>query len=180
MDPYIGEIKMFAGSFAPNGWFFCDGSLLPISQYSAFFSILGTTYGGDGVSTFKLPDLRGRMAIHSGSGQGPNVSRYNLGQFGGNENVTLTQQQMPMHTHNMAINSVAPTVGLATNAFLGFNANSETGDALPFYSATATNGSNLNPAAISVSGGSQPVNVVTPYLGINFIIAWTGIYPTRP
>ena len=178
MEPLIGEIKMFAGNFAPNGWFLCNGALLPINQYTAFFSIIGTTYGGDGATNFALPNLQGRFPVQAG--QGPNTSYYNLGDMGGTETVTLNPQQMPAHSHTMNINNVAPTVGLASNAYLGYNANAETGDALPFYSATATPGATLNPAAISAAGGNQPFKVLSPYLAVNYIIAWTGVWPSRP
>ena len=180
MDPILGEVRIFAGTFAPNGWFFCDGSTLPISQYAALFSLLGTNYGGDGVQTFKVPDLRGRAPVHSGNGQGINVSRYEVGQTAGVESANITTLQMPAHTHTVNVNSVAPSQGFATNGFLGFNANAETGEPYPFYSATATAGSTLNPAALTPAGGSQPFNIVQPVLGINFIIAWQGIYPSRP
>ncbi|MFA6085505.1 phage tail protein [Mucilaginibacter sp.] len=176
MEPLIGEIKMFAGNFAPNGWFLCNGALLPINQYSAFFSLLGTTYGGDGVSNFRLPNLQGRVPIQAGQG----VSYYNLGDMGGAETVTLNTLQMPSHSHTMSINTEAPTVGLASNAYLGYNANAETGDALPFYSATATAGATLNAGAINPSGSNQPIKILPPYLAINYIIAWQGIWPSRP
>lgn len=179
MEPYIGEIRMFAGNFAPQGWFFCDGSTLPISQYQAFFSLLGTTYGGDGMSTFQIPDLRGRAPIHSGNGQGKNVSRYELGQLGGNENVTLSAQQMPAHSH--VINTV--TLGNLPqpngNSIAGLPVDLTTGEGTNNWS-NATPDSTLSPATVSPTGGNQPVNVVTPYLAVNFIIAWQGIWPSRP
>lgn len=174
----MGEIKIFAGSFAPRGWMLCQGQTLSLNQYTALFSIIGTTYGGDGQTTFQLPNLGGRAPL--GTGNSPGTSRYEYGQIGGTENVTISPQQMPAHTHTMSVNTEAPTVGLATNAFLGFNANTETGDAIPFYSATATAGASLNPGAIAPSGGSQPLNVVTPYLAMNYIIAFEGVYPSRP
>ncbi len=178
MEPYIGEIKLFAGDFAPRGWFFCDGTLLNIHQYHQLFTIIQTYYGGNGETNFALPDLRGRAPIQPG--QGKDLSNFRLGETGGSETVILSQQQLPAHTHTMNINTVAPTVGLAKDAFLGFNANTETGDALPFYSGTATEGATLNAAAITPAGGSQPVKLRAPFLAINYIMAWEGIYPSRP
>jgi microcystin-dependent protein len=179
MEPLMGEIKMFAGTFAPNGWYFCDGTLLSISQNSALFSILGTNYGGDGVQTFALPDLRGRTPIHAGNGQGRNVSKYQLGQIGGSENVTLIATQLPSHTH--VINTV--TLGNLPqpngNVLAGLPVDLTTGEGTNNWS-NATPDSTLGPLAVAPTGGNQPVNVVTPYLGINYIIAWSGIYPSRP
>lgn len=179
MEPFIGEIKMFAGTFAPNGWFFCDGTLLPLNQYSAFFAIIGTTYGGDGVQTFQLPDLRGRAPIHSGNGQGRNVSRYELGQFGGTENVSLTALQLPAHSH--LINTV--TLGNLPqpngNVLAGLPVDLTTGEGTNNWS-NATPDSTLSPVTIAPTGGSQPVNIVTPYLAVNYIIAWSGVFPSRP
>ncbi|MFD0763321.1 phage tail protein [Mucilaginibacter lutimaris] len=180
MDPLLGEIKMFAGTFAPNGWYFCDGTTLAISQNAALFSILGTTYGGDGVSTFKLPDLRGRTPIHSGNGQGVNVSRYQLGQVGGTENVTISALQMPAHTHTINAVSAEATALQPTNAYPASSPGDPvSGSGVNIYS-SATPDVTLNVNSVAPAGGSQPLNVVTPYLGINFIIAWTGIYPSRP
>ena len=180
MDPFIGEIKMFAGTFAPNGWFFCDGSILPINQYQAFFAIIGTTYGGDGVTTFKLPDLRGRTAIHSGNGQGINVSRYQLGQIGGTENVTISTLQMPAHTHTIKAVSADATALQPTNAYPATSPGDPvSGTGVNIYS-DATPDVTLNVNSVTPAGGSQPLNVVTPYLGLNFIIAWTGVFPSRP
>ncbi len=178
----MAEIKMFAGNFAPNGWFFCDGSALPINQYSALFALLGTTYGGDGVQTFNLPDLRGRTPIHSGNGQGKNVSRYELGQIGGTENVTLSAQQLPAHTHNVNASSAGGTSLVPTGGLLGgAPGDPVTGAGATIYTDPAVKSDvTLNAATIAPAGGSQPVNVVTPYLGINYIIAWTGIWPSRP
>jgi microcystin-dependent protein len=181
MEPLMAEIKMFAGSFAPNGWFFCDGSTLPINQYSALFALLGTTYGGDGVQTFNLPDLRGRTPIHSGNGQGKNVSRYELGQIGGNENVTLSALQMPAHTHILNAVSADGTVLQPTGAFPATSPGDPvSGSGVNIYSQATTPDVTMNPKTVAPAGGSQPVNVVTPYLGINYIIAWTGIWPSRP
>ncbi|QEC79662.1 phage tail protein [Mucilaginibacter ginsenosidivorax] len=177
MEPYIGEIRMFAGNFAPQGWFFCDGSLLSISQYSAFFSLLGTTYGGDGMSTFQIPDLRGRAPIHSGNGQGKNVSRYELGQVGGNENITLIAPQMPAHSHVINCSSTAD-LAVPAAGYPAASSDPALGTIINSYASTTD--SQMNPLAVAPAGGNQPVNVVTPYLAVNFIIAWQGIWPSRP
>lgn len=180
MDPFIGEIKMFAGTFAPNGWFFCDGTLLPINQYSAFFAIIGTNYGGDGVTTFQLPDLRGRTAIHSGNGQGVNVSRYQLGQFGGNENISLTTNQMPAHSHIIKAVSADGSVLQPTGAYPATSPGDPvSGSGVNIYS-QATPDVTMNANTVTPTGSNLPVNIVTPYLGLNFIIAWSGVFPSRP
>jgi microcystin-dependent protein len=183
MEPILAEVKIFAGLFAPQGWFFCDGTLLPISQYSALFSLLGTTYGGDGVQTFALPDLRGRAPIHAGNGTGRGVSQYYPGQIGGTENVTLSVGQMPAHSHQvLTIASAADQISPENN-FLAIGVGETSGNAESNYQDfvdTTLPQTYLNQKTITATGNSQPLNVVTPYLGINFIIAWQGVYPSRP
>lgn len=182
VDPYLANIHMFAGNFAPRGWAFCDGSLQSIDQNSALFSLLGTTYGGDGQNTFALPDLRGRIPVHDG--QGPGLSSYVIGQMGGSESVTLTASNVGGHTHavtgnaGIAVASGEGQTPLAVNKFPAAN-----GDAI--YS-TATDNVAMAPALLSgvtvanqASGGSSPINQVQPYLAINFIICVEGIYPSR-
>lgn len=164
----IGEVRMFAGNFEPRNWAYCNGQLLPISQNTALFSILGTTYGGDGQTNFALPNLSGRFPL--GAGQGPGLSYRVLGEAGGAESVTLTTSQMPAHTHQLA------AVGTAGNA-------SSPQSALPaagrnFYATGAANAA-LNAQAAGVTGGSQPHSVMPPYLGINYIICLYGIFPQR-
>jgi microcystin-dependent protein len=176
MDPFVAEIRIFPFNFAPKGWAFCDGQLLPISQNTALFSLLGTTYGGDGKSTFALPNLQGGAAMHPG--QGPGLSLYDLGQQGGAEFVTLLQSEMPAHQHN---------IGMATST----NGNSLT----PVGSAWATTPSGrgllfvYNPGpptgkmladSILPAGGSLPHNNMQPYLTLNFCIALQGVFPARP
>lgn len=168
--PYVGEIRMFGGNFAPAGWFFCDGSLLPISEYETLFQLLGTTYGGDGESTFAVPDLRGRLPNHQGTG--PGLSTYVIGQQGGAEQVTLTVNQIPAHTH-------------APLASTGPGGNSNPVDniwataANNFYSTAAPNsGAPLPNDAISPAGGSQPHDNVQPFLCVSFIISLFGIFPS--
>ena len=173
-EPFIGQVMMFAGNFAPRGWAFCQGQILSIAQNTALFSILGTTYGGNGQTTFALPDLRGRVPIHSG--QGPGLSSYALGQQAGAETVTLIQNQIPAHTHAVNASSTAPSPALA----------SPTGNVLaaaargspPIYSSVAPN-TTMHANMVAPAGGSQPHTNIQPYLCINFIIALEGIYPSR-
>ncbi|MCW2855301.1 MAG: phage Tail Collar domain protein [Marmoricola sp.] len=163
-DPYVGEIRMFAGNFAPAGWFFCDGSLQAISEYETLFNLIGTTFGGDGQSTFALPDLRSRMSMHQGNG-------YVLGEQGGAETVTLTTQTMPGHTHlPQASNSPATDPNPQGNVWASFS------DAQ--YSDQSAN-TTLAPGAVGSNGGSQPHENRAPYVGISFIISAFGIFPTQ-
>ena len=169
-EPFVGEIRMFAGNFAPRGWAFCDGQLLAISQNDALFSLLGTIYGGDGRTTFGLPDLRGRVPIHAGSGSG--LSPRRLGAKSGAETVTLITKQLPSHTHpvkgtNDAVNSTDPT-GRVT-------ASSTTIDLYASVAPTV----DFNAAAVPAVGGSRSHSNLMPYLCINFIVALFGIYPSR-
>lgn len=167
--PYIGEIRMFAGNFPPVGWEFCEGQLIPISENDALFTLIGTTYGGDGQNTFALPDLRGRLPVHQGNG---NV----LGEMFGVETVTLTIAQMPAHTHPLTGNSDSnPGNVTATSVDPGSNVMGKT--SRPIYSsATAT--AAMAQQAISIVGGSQSHTNMQPYLCINFIISLYGIYPS--
>lgn len=170
-QPYVGEVRMFAGNFAPAGWMFCEGQLLPISEYETLFQLIGTTYGGDGQSTFGLPDLRGRLPIHWGTGGG---ATYTLAETGGAETVTLTVQQMPSHTHPLlassAQGSLPDPVGAVT-------AQSRTVGVNLYLEQTNPN-VNLAASAISVVGGSQPHNNFQPYLCVDFIISLFGIFPS--
>lgn len=168
----IGEIRLFAGNFPPRNWAFCNGQLLSIAQNTALFSILGTTYGGDGRTTFALPDLRSRVPIHAG--QGPGLSNYNLGQTGGAENVTLTQNQLPAHNHG--VNAVAQGGNQASPAG-NLPAVESTGTSLDYSNAAATG--QMSPGMIANTGGGQPVSVVQPYQCLNYIIALFGIFPSR-
>jgi len=174
MDPFIAEIILFAGNFAPRGWAFCNGQLLSIAEHSALFSILGTTYGGDGRSTFALPDLRGRTPIHSG--RGPGLSAHNLGQMGGSENTTLTVANMPSHSHGMVAVTSPGTTNSPENAFLGAY-----GTSAPPSGPYATDGTatSMNGKTIGNTGNSQPVANMQPYIAMNYIIALQGIFPSR-
>ncbi|HJV91347.1 MAG TPA: tail fiber protein [Holophagaceae bacterium] len=176
MEPFIGEIRMFCGNFAPTGWALCDGQLMAIAQNSALFSILGTTFGGNGQTTFGLPDLRGRVPMHPG--QGPGLSPRVLGEVAGTEAVTLLQPQIPTHSHTLnAANSQAgadsPTNGLLAQSF-DQNANTS----VSTYAAGNPN-TTLSPASIGSAGGSQPHENLQPYTCVNFIIALEGVYPSR-
>jgi len=170
-QPYIGEIRMFAGNFAPNGWLFCEGQILPIWDYETLFQLIGTTYGGDGESTFALPDLRGRVPIHTGTASyGTN---FTLAETGGVEEVTLNVNQIPTHSHSLlAATDLADTASPA-NAQLG-----TTPPGSKMYS-SATPTTALNTAAVTPVGGSQPHTNFQPYLCINFIISLFGIFPTQ-
>ena len=172
--PFIGQITIFAGNFAPRNWAFCDGQLLSIAQNTALFSILGTTYGGNGTTTFALPDLRGRVPIHAGSSAGPGLPQYFLGQVGGEPNHTLIQTEMPQHNH--IVNAVAGGGNQASPAG-GLPAIESTGTSLD-YSSAATSATMSN-SMISTAGGSQPHNNMQPYLAVNYIIALFGIFPSR-
>ena len=163
-QPYVGEIRMFGGNFAPAGWMFCEGQLLPISENETLFQLIGTTYGGDGESTFGLPDLRGRLPIHQGNG-------FILAETGGAEEITLTTQQMPAHTHAFL---GAATGGNEINAGGNLPANSPI---VKPYINIGPDG-NMNTAAISPVGGSQPHTNFQPYLCIDFIISLFGIFPS--
>lgn len=169
-EPFIGEIRMFAGNFAPNGWAFCNGQLLSIAQNTALFSLLGTTYGGNGITTFALPDLRGRVSI--GFSQGPGLSPYAQGETGGVEAHALTVAEMASHNHVLA-GTTAP----ANNTSPSGRALGET--ARPLYSSTAP-AVDLAPESLSQVGGSQPHPNMKPYLTVSFIIALVGIFPSRP
>jgi microcystin-dependent protein len=164
--PFIAEVKIISWNFAPKGWAFCDGQLLPINQNQALFSILGTNYGGDGRVNFGLPDLRGRVPVHTGGPIGAVV-----GGVGGEEVHTLTQSEMPQHYHTMSGISNDGTVQIPTNAFLG------AAGAQPYHG--PTNLVAMDPASISFAGNSQPHENRSPFLVLNFIIALTGIFPSR-
>ena len=170
-EPYLAGIVLFGGNFAPRGWAFCNGQLLSIAQNSALFSLLGTTYGGDGQTTFAFPDLRGRVPIHPG--QGPGLSPHTLGEKAGTENRTLLITNMPAHNH--LLNAVSESGGASAPAG-AFLANSGALD--KEYKTSGTNVT-MHPQAIGISGGSQPFSIMQPYLCINYIIAMEGIYPSR-
>ena len=168
-DPFIGEVMMFAGNFAPLGWADCNGQLLSINQNQALFSLLGTTYGGDGIQTFALPDLRGRTPVHAGSG--PGMSTRTLGETGGSESVTLSAAQMPSHTHTLRAAAAASTGTPGSTVALAQTSGAKVYRA-PSNPATMGNG-------LASAGGGQPHDNRQPYLGVRFIMALEGIYPSR-
>lgn len=176
MEVYIGEIRMFAGNFAPRGFALCNGQLLAISQNTALFSILGTTYGGNGTTTFALPNLQGRFPMHAGNGQG--LSPRVLGEVGGEESVTLLTTQIPAHTHMLAASTAAvPDAPSPENNFNGITTDPNSGSSYNTYNTTKN--AAMNPAAISITGGSLPHDNMPPFQCINYIIALTGIFPSR-
>jgi microcystin-dependent protein len=174
MDPFVAEIRIFGFNFAPKGWAFCDGQLLPLSQNTALFSLLGTTYGGDGKSNFALPNMQGNAPMHPG--QGPGLSLHDLGETGGSETVTLLISEIPSHSHSLFANAVAgdtnspsPSVSLARSK-----------NATAYQSTTNQNLVQLADNAIAPAGGDQPHNNMMPYLTLNFCIALQGVFPPRP
>jgi len=177
-EPFLGEIRMVGFNFAPVGWALCNGQTLSISQNSALFALLGTTFGGNGTTTFNLPDLQGRAAVHMGQGAG--LSPYVIGQNGGSENVPLTQAQMPTHNQRVGVSNQAGAVADPTNAILAQGNAGTTRSpvtALDYVSTPATGA--LSPTAVSQAGGNLPHPNLQPYLTVNFIIALSGIFPSR-
>ena len=170
-EPFVGEVRMFAGNFAPRGWAFCDGQLLAVSQNDALFSLLGTIYGGDGRTTFGLPDLRGRIPIHAG--QGPGLSERRLGAKGGSEQETLTVNQLPSHSHEMQGVSSNGSVPNPQDAHLATNTTAD------IYAPAETLDTTMASSAMSNVGGSRAHTNLQPFLCVNFIIALFGIYPSR-
>ena len=175
--PFLGEIREAAFSFAPPGWLPCDGRLLPISEYDALYALLGTTYGGDGINTFAIPDLQGRIAIHQGQLNG-NSSTYVLGQRAGTEQVTILSTQMAAHTHAVAVSTEIATLKAPTSNATWAQMTQDGVTILDGYSASPGNTS-LAPVAISSAGGSQPFPILQPYLSVNYIIAVAGVFPSQ-
>jgi microcystin-dependent protein len=177
MDTYLGEIKMFGGNFAPRGFALCNGQLLSISQNTALFSLLGTTYGGDGIQTFGVPDLRGRAPIHWGNGAGltPRV----IGEVSGSEDVTLLQSEMPAHNHLINASSAVATQVLPTAFILAQSVDSAAGGTPANFIEASSANATMAPNALSMAGSSLPHDNMQPYLAISFIIALSGVYPSR-
>lgn len=170
-QPFIGEIRIFAGNFAPAGWAFCDGSLQAISENDALFNLIGTTYGGDGQVTFALPNLACRIPVHQG--QGPGLQSYIIGQLGGQESVTLNTQQIPIHNHAFLAAGGTGHVSQPEGALLAAHR-----DDKAFLASTATTGT-LAGASVANAGGSQPHENMPPFLAICFIISLFGIFPSQ-
>lgn len=168
-EPFVGEIMMFGGNFAPLGWAFCDGRVLPIQQNTVLFSLIGTTYGGDGQTTFALPDLRGRAPVHQG--QGPGLSPYVIGERGGAEAVTLIGAHLPTHTHQPRATGVDGTVDSPAGAYWAPWSDTP-------YAGEPVGRTPMHPAAITPAGGSQPHENRSPFLAMNFVIALQGNFPS--
>jgi len=168
--PYIGEIRLFAGSFAPVGWAFCNGALLPIASYEALFNLIGTTYGGDGQSNFALPNLSGRYPIHQGTSTTTGTV-YQLGELAGSETVTLTVQQLPQHSH--------PAVASANTGNSGTPGNNVWAKPSTMMYTAAAAQTNMAPTAVSQAGGSQPHENMMPFLCVSFIISLEGVFPPQ-
>jgi microcystin-dependent protein len=170
-SPFVGEIRMFGGSFAPAGWAFCAGQLMPISENEVLFQLIGTTYGGDGEQTFGIPDLQGRMPIHMG--QGPSISQnYQIGEKAGTEQVTLTVNQLPIHTHTLMAssdpgNATGPGGNMLSNPFNTF----------PYFPAPGPQ--QLNAQTLQPQGGSQPHDNMMPFLCVSYIISLFGLFPSQ-
>ena len=171
-QPFVGEIRMFGGNFAPAGWHFCNGALLSISENEVLFLLIGTTYGGDGQSTFGVPDLRGRVPIHIGQGAG--LSSRVIGEAGGTETVTLTANQIPVHNHAVGADTRAGTSTKPQGRVWSASAPS-----LTYAAPTGVNTTTLNPATVAASGGSQPHENMLPFVAVNFIISLFGIFPSQ-
>jgi len=171
-NPFVAEIRILPVNFSPAGWAFCDGQILPISQNTALFSLFGTTYGGDGASTFALPNMQGSAPMHPG--QGPGLSLHDLGETGGSDTVTLSQAEIPAHTHTLGAAVIQALVKLpGANVAM---AHSRNGNA---YQDTSGNLVAMNSNAIGLAGSSQPHNNMQPYLTLNFCIALQGVFPSR-
>lgn len=172
MEPYIGDIRMFAGVFSPVSYAFCNGQSVAISENEALYALIGTTYGGDGVNTFNVPSLQGRIPVHRGQAPVAGSSNWVVGTATGTETVTLTQNQLPAHNHSFMVSSVAAEAATATSNSIakGFH-----------YAESANNPATgtISAQALQAVGGSQPHNNMMPYLGVNFIIALLGVFPSR-
>ena len=171
-DPFVAEIRIFPFNFAPKGWAWCDGQLMPLSQNTALFSLLGTTYGGNGKSNFALPDLQGRAPMHPG--QGPGLSLHDLGEMGGSETVTLLESEIPVHSHTLRASNEEWTQGSVTP---GIAVAASVGGQM--YQTSTANLTQMAPQSLSPAGGDQPHNNMQPYLTCYFAIALQGVFPPR-
>lgn len=175
--PYLGEIKLFGGNFQIRGWAYCNGQLLPISQNDALYALLGTTYGGDGINTFGLPNLQSRVALHQG--QGPGLTNRVIGEASGVESVTLTTAQLPSHTHTAIATTVAGTALAPANALPATPAAANTEFLYLSGAATGTTDAPPAPQSVSAAGGNQPHDNIQPILALNYLIALEGVFPSQ-
>jgi microcystin-dependent protein len=174
MDPFVAEIRIFPFNFAPKGWAFCDGQLLPLSQNTALFSLLGTTYGGDGKSNFALPDMQGNAPMHPG--QGPGLSLHDLGETGGSDTVLLLESEIPSHNHNFLVSNQQSDVKQPTST----TSLARSVGATPFVTGSSSPALvQMNFQSLTPTGGNQPHNNMMPYLVLNFCIALQGVFPPR-
>jgi microcystin-dependent protein len=171
-DPFVAEIRIFPFNFAPKGWAFCDGQLLPLSQNTALFSLLGTTYGGDGKSNFALPNMQGNAPMHPG--QGPGLSLHDLGENAGSETVSLLESEIASHPHNLMAAAITGTQSLPTG-----NSIARASGATPYLPPAGAPTVSFNGQAVTPAGGDQPHNNLQPYLTLNFNIALQGVFPPR-
>ena len=178
-QPYVGQILMFAGTFPPNGWMTCQGQLIPISENEVLFNLIGTTYGGDGQSTFQLPDLQGRVPVHQGTG--PGLSTYSIGQSGGVESVTLTTQQIPSHQHFALANAAQGTKSTPDSTAVLSTQNAGAGANTPnaYGAFAAASAVTMAGATIQGSGGSQPHENIQPVTAITYCISLFGVFPSQ-
>lgn len=174
MDPFVAEIRIFPFSFAPKGWAFCDGQILPLSQNTALFSLLGTVYGGDGKSNFALPNMQGNAPMHPG--QGPGLSLHDLGETGGSETVSLLESEIPSHSHNVEA-AANPSLVATPSPAVSIGRSKTVNAYLPTANSLAL--ANMSDQTIAPAGGDQPHNNMQPYLTLNFCIALQGVYPPR-
>jgi microcystin-dependent protein len=172
-NPFVAEIRIFPFNFAPVGWAFCDGQILPLSQNTALFALLGTTYGGDGKSNFALPNMQGNAPMHPG--QGPGLSLHDLGETGGSDTVTLLESEMPSHNHTVNTSDTAATAGLGSPS-VGL---ARSNGGLAYQTTTNANIVQMSPNTVAPAGGDQPHNNMMPYLTLNFCIALQGVFPPR-
>jgi Microcystin-dependent protein len=175
-DQFLAEIRIFPFNFPPTGWAFCDGQLMPISQNTALFALLGTTYGGDGKSTFAIPDLQGNAAMQPGQGQG--LSLRDLGEMSGVESITLLVSEIPLHTHTLSANNIDPANALVPESEMSLGV--ATGGSMYVSGASNPSLTSMAPQALPPAGGGLPHNNMQPYLTLNFCIAMQGIFPQRP
>ncbi len=174
-NPFVAELRIVGFNFAPTGWALADGQILPLSQNTALFSLLGTTYGGDGKSNFALPNMQGRCSMHQG--QGPGLSLHDLGETGGSDTVTLIQSQIPSHSHT--VNAVSFPQADQTAAASNVLAETKTGPGNVGNIYSSSGGAQLNPQCVGLAGGNLPHNNLMPYLTLNWVIALQGVYPPR-